>query len=222
MNRMYINRKTTFDVSNQNKRQGCRHLTVKDYKCQECNQFIASFKGSMFDTGGITTYLNIKYVNEFVDNFESNNNGMTLGRPKVIYENYKPKNVYDMREFILYTIDKSLTKALKRDSITDDHLKVFGKPGSGKNLSAELISYMIFKKNRERRILCRTEEKVLHDQENGDEEKKKDETPYSAIGPHCLLFDSFFECGNLEKAEYVNPTEYNLYLNVDTNTKGHQ
>jgi hypothetical protein len=25
----------------------------------------------------------------------------------------------------------------------------------------------------------------------------------------------------LEKAEYVNPTEYNLYLNVDTNTKGH-
>jgi hypothetical protein len=46
--------------------------------------------------------------------------------------------------------------------------------------------------------------------------------PYSSIGPHCLLFDSFFECGNLEKAEYVNPTEYNLYLNVDTNTKGHQ
>jgi hypothetical protein len=32
----------------------------------------------------------------------------------IIYENYKPKNVYDMREYILYTIDKSLTKALKR------------------------------------------------------------------------------------------------------------
>jgi len=40
---------------------------------------------------------------------------MTLGKPKVIYENYKPKNVYEMREYILYTIDKSLTKALKRD-----------------------------------------------------------------------------------------------------------
>jgi hypothetical protein len=40
---------------------------------------------------------------------------MTLGVPKVIYENYKPKNVYEMREYILYTIDKSLTKALKRD-----------------------------------------------------------------------------------------------------------
>lgn len=46
-------------------------------------------------------------------------------------------------------------------------------------------------------------------------------TYYQGIGPHCLLFDSFFECGNLERAEYVSPTEYNLYLNVDTNTKGH-
>ena len=45
---------------------------------------------------------------------------------------------------------------------------------------------------------------------------------FGSIGQHCLLFDSFFECGNLEKAEYVSPTEYNLYLNVDTNTKGHQ
>ena len=112
----------------------------------------------MFDTGGITTFLNIKYVNEFVDHFESNNNGMTLGKPKVIYENYKPKNVYEMREYMLYTIDKSLTKAVKRDQIGEEHLKVLGKPGSGKNLSSELISYIIFKRNRERRILCKEEE----------------------------------------------------------------
>ena len=131
---------------------------MKDYKCQDCNQFLASFKSSMFDTGGITTFLNIKYVNEFVDHFESNNNGMTLGKPKVIYENYKPKNVYEMREYMLYTIDKSLNKAVKRDQIGEEHLKVLGKPGSGKNLSSELISYIIFKRNRERRILCKEEE----------------------------------------------------------------
>ena len=112
----------------------------------------------MFDTGGITTYLNIKYVNEFVDQYESNNNGMTLGRPKVIYENYKPKNVYEMREYILYTIDKSLTKALKRGQISNDHIKALGKPGSGKNLSTELISYIIFKRNKEKRLLCKTDE----------------------------------------------------------------
>ena len=176
----------------------------------------------MFDTGGITTYLNIKYVNEFVDHYESNNNGMTLGKPKVIYQNYKPKNVYEMREYILYTIDKSLTKALKRDQINEEHLKVLGKPGSGKNLSSELISYLIFKKNRERRILCKADEKEQQDHQNDEDEKNKsEEIPYSSIGPHCLLFDSFFESGNLEKAEYVGPTEYNLYLNVDTNTKGH-
>ena len=120
----------------------------------------------MFDTGGITTYLNIKYVNEFVDHYESNNNGMTLGRPKVIYENYKPKNVYDMREYILYTIDKSLTKALKRGQISNDHIKALGKPGSGKNLSTELISYIIFKRNKEKRLLCKTDDDIKDD--NGD------------------------------------------------------
>jgi hypothetical protein len=92
---------------------------------------------------------------------------MTLGRPKVIYENYKPKNVYEMREYILYTIDKSLAKALKRDQINDQHIKVLGKPGSGKNLSSELISYIIFKRNREKRILCKTEEKDICDHQNG-------------------------------------------------------
>lgn len=127
-----------------------------------------------------------------------------------------------MREYILYTIDKSLTKALKRDQINEEHLKVLGKPGSGKNLSSELISYLIFKKNHERRILCKADEKEQQDHQNDEDEKNKsEEIPYSSIGPHCLLFDSFFESGNLEKAEYVGPTEYNLYLNVDTNTKGH-
>lgn len=57
------------------------------------------------------------------------------------------------------------------------------------------------------------------DPKNTDQDKK---LSYSGIGPHCLLFDSFFECGNLERAEYVSSHEYNLYLNVDTNTKGHQ
>jgi len=81
---------------------------------------------------------------------------------------------------------------------------------------------MIFKKNREKRILCKAEEKEVSAHQNGElQQQSVEENPYSAIGPHCLLFDSFFECGNLEKAEYVNPTEYNLYLNVDTNTKGH-
>lgn len=37
-----------------------------------------------------------------------------------------------------------------------------------------------------------------------------------------LLFDSIFECGNLLQAEVVSPTEYQMYMQVDTNTRGHQ
>lgn len=40
-------------------------------------------------------------------------------------------------------------------------------------------------------------------------------------GPEVLRFDSNFECGNLARVHYVKEEEYDLYLNVDTNTKGH-
>lgn len=36
-----------------------------------------------------------------------------------------------------------------------------------------------------------------------------------------LLFDSDFECGNLDAAVYVTQNEYDLFMRVDTNTKGH-
>ena len=36
-----------------------------------------------------------------------------------------------------------------------------------------------------------------------------------------LVFDSNFECGNLERACIVSLAEYNLFLHVDTNTGGH-
>jgi len=37
----------------------------------------------------------------------------------------------------------------------------------------------------------------------------------------ALVFDSVFESGNLLAAELVTIQEYNLYMQVDTNTKGH-
>lgn len=36
-----------------------------------------------------------------------------------------------------------------------------------------------------------------------------------------LEFDSSFECGNLDKVVMVTPDEYDLYMRVDSNTKGH-
>ena len=35
-----------------------------------------------------------------------------------------------------------------------------------------------------------------------------------------MVFDSNFECGNLDRACIISLTEYNLYLNSDTNSKG--
>ena len=57
---------------------------------------------------------------------------------------------------------------------------------------------------------------------NPDNAQEAIKATNKGLGPNCLLFDSFFESGNLDRAEYISDTEYNLYLNVDTNTKGHQ
>lgn len=39
--------------------------------------------------------------------------------------------------------------------------------------------------------------------------------------PEELHFDSFFECGNLDMVIKTKPNEYDLFMRVDTNTKGH-
>jgi hypothetical protein len=143
--------------------------------------------------------------------------GQIVGKAQVIYESYKPKNTQEMREYILFSIDKSLAKIKKSGKLCQESLKIIGDIGNPKYISTELKSYLYLKKNRELSVLS-----YGGNQNNGSNDNIGSQNTYNCIGPHCLLFDSFFECGNLEKAEYVNPTEYNLYLNVDTNTKGHQ
>ena len=149
LNRMLVNRKSLVSNVPSLKKQGCRHIIQKDYQCIDCQSFIPQFVGSIFDTGGQITFLNIKYVNEFIDNIASNNNGQTPCKPRLIYENYKPKNVHEMREYILFTIDKSLTKSLKRGILTSEHIRIIGNPGCGKNLSSEIFTYIQMKRIRE-------------------------------------------------------------------------
>jgi hypothetical protein len=36
-----------------------------------------------------------------------------------------------------------------------------------------------------------------------------------------LIFDSDFECGNLDLVMKVAPSEYDLFMRVDSNTRGH-
>lgn len=133
------------------KRLHCRHLQLKDNQCLDCQHNMPHFKGSIFDTGNITTYLNIRYVNEYFDE-QLAAKGNCPDRGNIIYENYKPKNVHEMREYILYVIDKSLKKANKKGQLSAEHIKILGQPNQGKNISSELTSYKALKKNRERLV----------------------------------------------------------------------
>ena len=44
----------------------CKHLKLKNNICEECRYALPRFT-SIFDTGNIYTFLNIKYVNEYFD-----------------------------------------------------------------------------------------------------------------------------------------------------------
>lgn len=140
--------------------------------------------------------------------------GQLKGKCQTIYESYRPRTSHEMREYILYTIDKSVQKARKRGEISDEVFRMLGGAAGGpKHLSQELRAFIQLKKQREYNVVSEAGQA---------DEAKKPEGLFSSVGPHCLLFDSLFESGNLDRAEYMTPTEYNLYLNVDTNTKGHQ
>lgn len=54
--------------------------------------------------------------------------------------------------------------------------------------------------------------------------KKADSTSYGMsekLPEDCLIFDSKFECGNLDRVEFVSKDEYDLFMRVDSNTSGH-
>lgn len=64
--------------------------------------------------------------------------------------------------------------------------------------------------------------------EFADDSEKEEAREFIGMNPQLdetephLLFDSNFECGNLDMAFKVSDTEYDLFMRVDTNTKGIQ
>ena len=94
-----------------------------------------SFRESIFDSSSGTLsfpcLLNIRYVNEFYQQEQQKASVMQelLAKPKIIYENYKPKNILEMREYNLYVIDKELKKLVKRGLISPDVERIVGTPG---------------------------------------------------------------------------------------------
>lgn len=54
----------------------------------------------------------------------------------------------------------------------------------------------------------------------GRNEKQEDQI-VNYIDEDALVFDSKFECGNLDRVEMVSKDEYDLYMRIDSNTSGH-
>lgn len=83
-----------------------------------------------------------------------------------------------------------------------DDENIFGKSGnifgSGKmrNLSKKLVKYLTEYQETQERI-------------------------YQRYRKDVLLFDSMIESGNLLQADRITSEEYHMYMQVDTNTKGH-
>lgn len=211
-----------------NEVEGCPHIKVENWICQECSNKVSSF-GCIFDSnkGKVHTYMKVVYENDFLEDFNNANangngiasddngenqvieqirqsndngnapdiedgNGLTQNNtnaPEIIYQQYQPTNVTELREYILFIICKKLKKQYMRTQ------SILG-PGHVNHLSNKLINYL---------------------QENDKNRKKLVQKYMNDI----LLFDSIFECGNLLQAEVVSPTEYQLYMQVDTNTRGH-
>ena len=189
---------------------------MDNWLCTDCNQKVSSF-GCIFDTlkGKVRTFMKVLYENDFLEDFaapNSNNDGAGAnpapeedaadgGEPEaklenvaaeVIYQQYQPANVTELREYMLFTICKRLNKQFKKSQTPS----VLG-PGHANHLSSKLINYL----------------------QETSKQKKKLLTKYNN---DILIFDSIFESGNLLQAEYVSATEYQLYMQVDTNTRGHQ
>ena len=88
-------------------------MRVKDYLCLDCQESLTQF-GSIFDTGNVGLYVNIKFINEFFEEQEDQPTPIDRKIATTIYENYKPRNSQEMREYMLFVMDKSLRKLRKQ------------------------------------------------------------------------------------------------------------
>jgi len=110
---------------------------------------------------------------------------------KVIYDSYKPRTLRAIKDYFTFIISQ---RQILPNSIFNPVTSI-KHPLDNPEVAQEIRMY----------YESELESKFL---ENVDQEK-------------ILIFDSNFECGNLDRACIISLNEYNLYLNTDTNTKGH-
>ncbi|CDW89042.1 zinc carboxypeptidase family protein [Stylonychia lemnae] len=184
----------------------CRHKEIKDYKCTKCNYQVHNFQ-SFFDSGQIQTYIRVLFLTESENMMETiypkNSAGLNQAiTPKLIFECYKPTNVIQMREVILYMIHKNLRNQLKNNPQNYSEIK-------------KLINIQMAQDP--------DAHKYTHKFKNYLKQYR-DQKQKIMLSGDTLFIDSLFESGNLEKAYRVSNKgqNYELFMNVDSNTRGHQ
>ena len=130
---------------------------------------------------------------------------------KIIYESYKPSNLYLMLDYINFCISfRNIlpNRLLFYDPYLDTDMRsIFGN-------SVSLIEQIALPNFIESPNVS-TEIKTYYDTEF------QSNLPSQLDQTKILIFDSKFECGNLDRVNIISLNEYNLFLNTDTNTYGH-
>ena len=172
---------------------------IENWKCQKCQAPLANFH-LVFDNneGKVKNFMRLVYENSFLDDFEQEfkTQAPLDKKQTLIYKCYEPENIMELKEYMFMLMCNRIQKVNKAADGDPKKISPFGS-GFYNNLSNKLTNYLKTHKERQRKIA-----------------KSK---------PECLLFDSLFESGNLLQAERnaVDPNTYNLFMQVDTNTRGH-
>lgn len=179
----------------------CTHdAPIADWTCSECQRQLSRF-GLVFDNnqGQVSKFLKVVYENSFLHSFKDDFRAQAASerRQLLLYQCYQPRTIHELREYVFYLMCQRIQKVNKAAGGDAKKQSPFG-TGACSNLSQNLQTYLRQHQDRQERL------KKAH--------------------PGSLMFDSIFESGNLLQAEKNGTLEdtYNLYMQVDTNTRGHQ
>ena len=117
----------------------------------------------------------------------------------MIYENYSPTNIIQLRDHMQTMIGRSLVSNIKKKDAGEECYRVL----PSEALYSDALEHV---KNYERYRKDFKEQKA------------------NVMKSNALFIDSYFESGNIEKVfknRSTDSQEYHLFIDEDTNTRGH-
>jgi len=160
----------------------------------------------LYENTEISEQIPIKYKTNIVDKRFSE---------RIIYESYKPHNLRSMLDYMHFSLvfrstipnPKNILKKYSTEALSD--ISPINNTDEGDIHKAMAVDDILTSPE------ISPEIKSYY---NSDTQTK---LPEQLDQSKILVFDSNFESGNLDRVSIISLSEYNLFLNPDTNTKGH-